>query len=96
MLLGVAYNACKKGETESVPLDYIVNEKRTLGKMQYEEKAIAIIFSIAVVLWFTIDAKDFGAFVIPGWSNLLPDPDFVSESYVAMFMMGLLFLHLQK
>lgn len=44
MLLGVAYNACKKGETESVPLDYIVNEKRTLGKMQYEEKAIAIIF----------------------------------------------------
>ncbi|MBK6731879.1 MAG: SLC13/DASS family transporter [Bacteroidetes bacterium] len=81
----------KKGETESVPLDYIVNEKRTLGKMQYEEKAIAIIFSIAVVLWFTIDAKDFGAFVIPGWSNLLPDPDFVSESYVAMFMMGLLF-----
>lgn len=43
------------------------------------------------MLWFTIDAKDFGAFVIPGWSNLLPDPDFVSESYVAMFMMGLLF-----
>lgn len=81
----------KKGELPPVEMHYVRQSFDKLGKWRYEEKMIMGIFLLAVVMWFTLDTKDFGTFQLYGWSELLPDPDFVTESYVSVFMAGLLF-----
>lgn len=65
---------------------------KRLGKMNYEEKIIFVIFFSTALLWFTRENIDFGNFVIKGWSNLFPNDRFFSDSTVAIFMAVLLFL----
>lgn len=81
----------KQDETQAIEPGYVRMGLNKLGRMSYEEKVITAIFALAVVMWFTLDTKDFGSFTIYGWSEWLPDPDFVTESYVSIFMAGLLF-----
>ena len=60
--------------------------------MSFEEKAIAIIFSSAILLWFTLDDKDIWGVHLTGWKTVLlnagiiPDEKFVNESFVAILM----------
>ena len=50
--------------------------KDLAGKISFEEKLILIIFIITAFLWiFRIDLN-LGFITIPGWSNILPYPDF--------------------
>lgn len=72
--------------------DYCKDAYKKLGKMSFEEKAIAFIFGAAIILWFTLDDKDIWGMHIVGWRTLLfnahiiPDPKFVNESLVAIVM----------
>ncbi len=71
-------------------LNFCREEKKKLGKPKYEEKVIAAVFFIAIILWFTLDDKNFGSFTLYGWKSLLPNGNYVGESYVAIFMAGIL------
>ena len=72
--------------------NYCKAEYQKLGKMSFEEKAIAIIFSSAILLWFTLDDKDIWGLHLTGWKTVLlntgiiPDEKFVNESFVAILM----------
>ena len=63
-----------------------------LGPLQTEEKRVIAIFLFAVLGWFTRIDLDFGAFRIPGWSNLLPEGKMIKDSTIAIFAALLLFL----
>ncbi len=64
---------------------------RKLGKITYEEKVIAALFLITALLWFTRSDLVFGEIKFKGWSNLAPNPKWVQDSTVAIFMALLLF-----
>ncbi len=73
-------------------LDVCRQEYRALGKMQFEEKAIAWIFCAAIVLWFTLDDKMIWGIQLTGWRTyllqwgIIPDEKFINESFVAILM----------
>lgn len=83
-------------------ISYCKNEAAKLGKMSFEEKAIAIIFGCAIILWFTLDDKDIWGIHLTGWKSVLlkfkiiPDEKFVNESFVAILMGMVLFFFPSK
>ncbi|TND08910.1 MAG: solute carrier family 13 (sodium-dependent dicarboxylate transporter), member 2/3/5 [Bacteroidetes bacterium] len=74
--------------------NFFLESYRGLGKMKYEERMVAIIFTITAVLWFTRSAIDFGGFRMPGWSDLFPVKykEYAQDSTVAVLMAMFLFL----
>jgi sodium-dependent dicarboxylate transporter 2/3/5 len=79
---------------EDVKLDrnFIKNEYKQLGKFSFEEKAVSVVFFLTALLWIFRTDIDFGFFVIPGWSNLLPTSEFINDGTVAITMATILFL----
>ena len=63
-----------------------------LGKMGYEEKVVFFIFCSLVLLWLTRANIQFGNFVIPGWSNLFPNADYINDGTVAISLALFLFI----
>ena len=71
----------------------IVNkEYEELGSMSFEEKSVLLIFSLTAILWVFRKKLIIGFVSIPGWSQLLPNPDLIDDATVAMFMAMLMFL----
>ncbi len=70
----------------------ILSEYQKLGRMTYEEKAVAFVFLTAVVLWITRTNIDMGFIKLTGWSNLLNLQNFVDDSTVAVLAAFLLFI----
>ncbi|MDP1747663.1 MAG: SLC13 family permease, partial [Bacteroidota bacterium] len=70
---------------------YFATAYQKLGKMSFEEKVVATIFSITALLWFTRADIDFGVVKMSGWSNLFPNKDYLQDSTVAIVMALLLF-----
>jgi len=71
----------------------IVNkEYKELGPMGFEEKSVLIIFSLTAILWVFRKKLIIGFVSIPGWSQLLPNPDLIDDATVAIFMAMLMFL----
>ncbi|MES2590277.1 MAG: SLC13 family permease [Bacteroidota bacterium] len=66
--------------------NYFASAYKKLGKMSFEEKAVATIFSITAILWFTRVDIDFGIFKMYGWSNLFPQKNYLQDSTVAIVM----------
>ncbi len=62
-----------------------------LGKTSIAEKQILIIFAATAILWLFRSKLNFGAFSIPGWSELFPDPTFINDGTVAIASAILLF-----
>lgn len=81
---------------ESLPKGYdkgmFSKELQELGKMTFEEKAITVLFSTMALLWFTRADLPLGSVTIPGWSRLMPQPDFFADGTVAIFIAVLLFV----
>ena len=70
---------------------YFLSAYQKLGKMNFEEKAVATIFSLTALLWFTRADIDLGVTKMSGWNNLFPNKDYLQDSTVAIFMALLLF-----
>lgn len=71
--------------------NYFSAAYQKLGKMDFEEKAVATVFTVTAVLWFTRADIDFGAFTMKGWNNLFPNKEYLQDSTVAIVMAVLLF-----
>ncbi len=68
--------------------DFFRRQYRKLGKASPEEKRILLLFSVLVFLWmFRQDL-----FFVPGWSRLLPNPEYAYDGTVAIIISILLFL----
>lgn len=72
--------------------NYIREKLKALGPLQPEERRVMLVFFLAVFGWFTRIDLDFGAFRLPGWSNLLPAGKMIKDATVAIFAAMLLFL----
>jgi len=89
LLIKVLYRIPKDLEIDKT----IINkEYKALGKLSYEEKTVAIIFTITAILWITRVDINFGDFKLPGWRNLFENPKSMNDGITAIFMALLLFL----
>lgn len=70
---------------------FINEEYKKLGKFSYEEKTVAAVFFLTALLWIFRADINFGLFTIPGWSHLMPYPDFINDGTVAVTMAFILF-----
>lgn len=71
---------------------YFRQAYRALGRFSYEEKWVSAVFGLTVLLWFTRADFSLGFATLPGWSALFPQPKWIQDGTVAMFMAMLLFL----
>lgn len=65
-----------------------------LGPWSLQEKVVGSVFALMCLLWLTIKPIDFGAYTMPGWSELpiFSHPEYIKESTVAIFISILLFV----
>jgi sodium-dependent dicarboxylate transporter 2/3/5 len=82
----------KKSTGKKLEKDFFKNAYTRLGKMNYEEKAVALVFIITALLWFTRSNLNFGFIEIKGWSNLFANKEYITDSTVAIFMAVMLFI----
>lgn len=78
--------------TPRISHDVFRNELNRLGPIRYEEKVVLGVFLSLAFLWITRKPIDIGAFVIPGWSQILPEPGYAGDGTVAIAFSTLLFV----
>ncbi len=76
----------------AVDLQMFRKDFKELGAMRYQEWVVFISFVVMAALWIFRKPLDFGIWTIPGWSALLPEPDFVDDGVVAISVALALFL----
>lgn len=65
---------------------------KELGKMKREEKQVMLVFSVAVLLWFTRADVHIGEHTFYGWSHWFAHGAYIKDSTVAVFAALFLFL----
>lgn len=81
-----------------IPKELILNkeiikkEYSLLGKISFEEKAVASVFILTALLWIFRSEINFGFVSVSGWSSWFGNPDFFNDGTVAITMATLLFL----
>lgn len=77
-----------------IPFDTSIFKKqlKDLGAWSRDEKAVAIIFVLTALLWFTRADIELGYTSIKGWASFFPYPDQIQDSSVAVVAALLLFL----
>jgi sodium-dependent dicarboxylate transporter 2/3/5 len=73
-------------------VDVIENERRKLGAMSYEERAVLVVSVATASLWILRSPLEIGGLRFPGWSAAFSNPGGVQDSTVAMAMAVLLFV----
>ncbi len=76
----------------SVDSEIIKSEKKKLGGMSFEEKAIAFVFVLTSLLWIFRVQLDLGFVKVPGWSQIFPKSKLIDDGSVAITMGLILFL----
>lgn len=78
-------------EEITVDREVVETEKRELGSVSFEERAVLIVFVSTALLWvFRVDLS-LGLFTIPGWSRWLPHPEMIDDGTIAIAMASTLF-----
>jgi sodium-dependent dicarboxylate transporter 2/3/5 len=70
----------------------IEKEYKSLGPMGFEERSVLTVFFLTAFLWVFRKDLSLGILTIPGWSGLLPFPEYIDDGTVAIFMAFVLFL----
>ena len=65
-------------------IDEIKEEYKSLGKVNFDQWIVSIIFIITVFMWFTAKPIDIGSLQFPGWLTLFENPTYIKESTIAM------------
>ena len=72
--------------------NFIKDEYKSLGKISFEERIVAIVFFSTAMLWiFRVD-MNLGFIIIPGWERLFPFSKYLNDGTVAIAMALLLFI----
>ncbi len=75
----------------TVDRSVVGDEVRRLGPVTFEQRAVMAVFTATAFLWVFRRPLDIGPISIPGWSDLLPNPDLIDDGTVAIAMASLLF-----
>lgn len=59
-------------------------EREAHGPLSTAERRAAALFGLTALAWITRATLDFGAFRVPGWSELLPDPKLATDAVPAV------------
>tara|TARA_B100000686_G_scaffold353409_1_gene458905 strand:- start:680 stop:2218 length:1539 start_codon:yes stop_codon:yes gene_type:complete len=78
-------------QLEVVESEIIQKELDKLGAMSHAEKVVASIFCLTAFLWIFRTPIVVRDFILPGWSGLFGNPEYLHDSTVAMTM-GILLL----
>jgi solute carrier family 13 (sodium-dependent dicarboxylate transporter), member 2/3/5 len=71
---------------------YFKDQHNELGEKTIEQKIVALIFISTAVLWFTRSDLILGSITLPGWNRFFENPEYITDSTVAVFMALLLFV----
>jgi len=83
---------CRSGTSLEVDKNILHEEYKKLGPAGFEEKVIFTVFLTMAFLWLTRKGINLGEFSLPGWSLFVPEPKFIDDGTVAIFMALLLFI----
>ncbi|XP_069545729.1 solute carrier family 13 member 2-like [Brachyistius frenatus] len=92
MFLGVnlkkSFGCGSKRASDIEAYQVIKDEYKSLGKMNFAEGSVLVIFILLVLMWFTREPG-----FIPGWATVLfnKDKQYVTDGTVAIFMSSLFF-----
>ena len=91
---GYLYIVFIRKDKHNIQIDQhqITNQVKGLGPMKYEEKVLLFAFIGLALLWFFRTDINIGFVTIPGWSNLFPQPKFLNDGTVAIFVATILFI----
>lgn len=90
LLLYLMYKP-KKG-WQNIKLSEFEKEYELLGKAKTEEKVVMVLFTILAFLWIFRSGFNIQSFVVPGWAALFPNPSYINDGTVAIFIAILLFV----
>jgi len=90
--LVLAWIFCPRGMKVDIAPDTVREHYRRLGPMTLAQKMLLASFVTMATLWFTRSGFDLGSVSIPGWAQLFPNPDFISDGTVAIAIALLLFI----
>lgn len=69
-----------------------VDEYTAMGPWTLEQTMVGTLFGMLAILWIFRQDLDFSSFTIPGWSNLFPEADYISDATIGMCFAVLMFL----
>jgi sodium-dependent dicarboxylate transporter 2/3/5 len=72
-------------------MDLFKQEYARLGKTTFEERTVLFLFSVLAMLWLFRREIHLGAFTIPGWTTVMPVPDYIDDGTIAIAVSMLLF-----
>jgi len=81
-----------RGRAASVSREVFRQEYARLGRITYEERGVALLFTLMSLLWLFRLPLDVGLFTLPGWSGLFPEAGFIDDGTVAIAVSLLLFV----
>lgn len=81
----------KKG-LKSLKKSFFKQKYNELGVVTPEQKRVFILFIFLIVLWVFRKTLHLGSFSIPGWSSVFPEPKFINDGTIAIFVSLLLFI----
>lgn len=82
----------RKGSWKTICRDTFNVQLKAMGKVSFEEKIVFVTFVLLALLWLFRVELNFGAFVLPGWSEAFPRQTFINDGTVAIFMAIVLFI----
>jgi len=83
---------CRAPAALRVDREVLARERRDLGPISSEERAVLAVFTATALLWVFRTDLVLGIATVPGWSRLLAHADLVDDATVAIAMASLLFL----
>ena len=63
-----------------------------LGDWSREQKAVCYLFASLCILWLFRTDLDFGSVQIKGWTNIFPEPSYISDGSAGMFIAIIMFI----
>jgi len=82
----------KKGAWINIDKDTFKQQLSALGPAGFEEKVVFIDFVLVAFLWLFRSDLEFGGVIVPGWSDIFPQSDYINDGTVAILMAVLLFV----
>lgn len=83
---------CTGQDNLRIETDTFQRQIRELGPMTYEQRIILVDFVLLALLWISRADITLGSVTIPGWSRLFPQPSYINDGTVAIFMALILFI----
>lgn len=77
---------------EPVDRNIFANEYLAMGAWSIEQVAVALMFTLLALLWVFRKDLDFSSFTIKGWSNLFPEPGFISDATIGTTFVVMMFM----